>query len=61
MLVSFPSDQSRDILGLAVGKGCGGYFGNSQAMIADAAHSLSDLITDAVTLWSHRFVFVQLS
>jgi hypothetical protein len=39
---------------LAVGKAAGGYFGNSQAMIADAAHSLSDLITDAVTLWSHR-------
>lgn len=35
---------------LSVGKLLAGIFGNSQAMIADAAHSLSDLITDGVVL-----------
>ncbi|MDR2789408.1 MAG: cation diffusion facilitator family transporter [Campylobacteraceae bacterium] len=33
-----------------------GFFGNSHAMVADAAHSLSDLVTDFVVL-----VFVRLS
>lgn len=28
--------------------------GHSEAMIADAVHSLSDLFSDAVTLWSVR-------
>jgi cation diffusion facilitator family transporter len=28
----------------------GGYFGRSQALVADAVHSLSDLVTDAVVL-----------
>lgn len=31
-----------------------GYFGHSAAMIADAGHSLSDLMSDAVTLWAVR-------
>ncbi|MBU4565371.1 MAG: cation diffusion facilitator family transporter [Desulfarculus sp.] len=35
---------------LALGKLLAGIYGNSQAMIADAAHSLSDLVTDAVVL-----------
>ena len=37
-------------LALAVGKFGAGVFGHSQAMVADAAHSLSDLVTDAVVL-----------
>ncbi|MCB2191602.1 MAG: cation diffusion facilitator family transporter [Deltaproteobacteria bacterium] len=37
-------------LALALGKLLAGIYGNSQAMIADAAHSLSDLVTDAVVL-----------
>lgn len=37
-------------LGLAVGKLLAGVFGHSQAMIADAAHSFSDLVTDGVVL-----------
>ncbi|MBU1276527.1 MAG: cation diffusion facilitator family transporter [Proteobacteria bacterium] len=35
---------------LSVGKLLAGIFGNSQAMIADAAHSVSDLVTDGVVL-----------
>lgn len=35
---------------LALGKGAAGVLGNSAAMIADAAHSLSDLLSDLVTL-----------
>ncbi|MFH2124960.1 MAG: cation diffusion facilitator family transporter, partial [Pseudomonadota bacterium] len=35
---------------LSLGKLLAGIYGNSQAMIADAAHSLSDLVTDAVVL-----------
>jgi cation diffusion facilitator family transporter len=31
----------------------GGIFGNSMALVADAIHSLSDLITDAVVYFSH--------
>lgn len=31
-----------------------GIVGNSAAMIADAGHSLSDLLSDAVTLWAVR-------
>lgn len=31
-----------------------GIIGNSSAMIADAGHSLSDLLSDAVTLWAVR-------
>jgi hypothetical protein len=45
-------------LGMAVAKGVGGYLFHSQAMIADAFHSLSDLTSDILTLatlsWSLR-------
>ncbi|KAB5570466.1 cation efflux family protein [Coniochaeta sp. 2T2.1] len=37
-------------LGMAVAKGAGGYMFNSQAMIADAWHSLTDLASDILTL-----------
>jgi divalent metal cation (Fe/Co/Zn/Cd) transporter len=37
-------------LGMAVGKGVGGYLFNSQSMIADAWHSLTDLASDILTL-----------
>jgi divalent metal cation (Fe/Co/Zn/Cd) transporter len=37
-------------IALALGKGAAGVLGNSAAMIADAAHSLSDLLSDLVTL-----------
>ncbi|KAF2203126.1 hypothetical protein GQ43DRAFT_447620 [Delitschia confertaspora ATCC 74209] len=37
-------------LGMAVGKGVGGYVFNSQALIADAIHSLTDLVSDIMTL-----------
>ena len=35
---------------MAIGKGLGGYFLNSQALIADAFHSLTDLVSDILTL-----------
>jgi len=38
---------------LSLIKFIGGVFGNSMALIADALHSLSDLITDAVVYFSH--------
>ncbi|RFU25858.1 hypothetical protein B7463_g10481, partial [Scytalidium lignicola] len=45
-------------LGMAIAKGVGGYCFNSQSMIADAWHSLSDLGSDILTLatvsWSLR-------
>lgn len=45
-------------LGMAVAKGVGGYAFNSQSMIADAWHSLTDLASDILTLatvsWSLR-------
>jgi len=45
-------------LGMAIAKGAGGYLFSSQAMIADAWHSLSDLASDILTLatvsWSLR-------
>lgn len=45
-------------LGMAIAKGAGGYMFNSQAMVADAWHSLSDLGSDILTLatvtWSLR-------
>lgn len=31
-----------------------GYFGRSQALIADAMHSLSDLLSDFLVLWANR-------
>lgn len=37
-------------LGMAVGKGIGGYYFNSQALVADAFHSLTDLVSDFMTL-----------
>jgi cation diffusion facilitator family transporter len=37
-------------LGLSLGKFLAGIFGHSQAMLADAAHSVSDLVTDGVVL-----------
>lgn len=37
-------------LGMAVAKGVGGYMFNSQSMIADAWHSLTDLASDVLTL-----------
>jgi len=39
---------------LAVGKFIAGKMGNSAALIADAGHSLSDLVSDFVTLWTLR-------
>ncbi|MFT4577778.1 MAG: cation diffusion facilitator family transporter [Nitrospinales bacterium] len=38
---------------LSLIKFAGGVFGNSMALVADAFHSLSDLITDAVVYFSH--------
>lgn len=37
-------------LGMAIGKGIGGYVFNSQALSADAIHSLTDLVSDVMTL-----------
>ncbi|RAL59743.1 hypothetical protein DID88_000373 [Monilinia fructigena] len=37
-------------LGMAVAKGVGGYLFNSQAMLADAWHSVTDLASDVLTL-----------
>ncbi|KAI0969394.1 cation efflux family-domain-containing protein [Xylaria arbuscula] len=37
-------------LGMAVAKGVGGYTFNSQAMVADAIHSVTDLASDVLTL-----------
>ncbi|CAN0252801.1 unnamed protein product, partial [Hapterophycus canaliculatus] len=41
-------------VGLAGFKFFAGIVGHSSAMIADAGHSLSDLLSDAVTLWAVR-------
>ncbi|CAM9329290.1 unnamed protein product [Pylaiella littoralis] len=41
-------------VGLAGFKFFAGIMGHSSAMIADAGHSLSDLLSDAVTLWAVR-------
>lgn len=37
-------------LGMAISKGIGGYYFNSQALIADAFHALTDLVSDFMTL-----------
>jgi Cation efflux family len=37
-------------LGMAIGKGAGGYVFHSQALIADAFHALTDLVSDFMTL-----------
>lgn len=45
-------------LAMAIGKGFGGWVFNSQALIADAFHALTDLVSDFMTLatisWSLR-------
>lgn len=45
-------------LGMAIGKGFGGYVFHSQALIADGFHALTDLVSDFMTLatisWSLR-------
>ena len=40
---------------LIISKGLAGIFGRSQALIADAIHSISDLFTDVVVLWGLRY------
>ncbi|KAI9839123.1 MAG: hypothetical protein M1819_003116 [Sarea resinae] len=37
-------------LSMACGKGVGGYYFHSQALVADAIHSLTDLVSDIMTL-----------
>ena len=37
---------------LAVSKGFIGFISNSSALIADAGHSFSDLLSDGITLWA---------
>ena len=37
-------------VGMAISKGIGGYYFNSQALVADAFHALTDLISDFMTL-----------
>ena len=37
---------------LAISKGFIGFISNSSALIADAGHSFSDLISDGITLWA---------
>lgn len=41
-------------LSLAAFKLFAGVVGRSAAMVADAGHSLSDLLSDGVTLWAVR-------
>ncbi|HJO58332.1 MAG TPA: cation diffusion facilitator family transporter [Nitrospinaceae bacterium] len=41
-------------LGLSIVKFIGGIIGNSTAMVADAVHSVSDLLTDAIVLFTHN-------
>ncbi len=41
-------------LGLAIVKLAAGFFGQSQALIADGVHSLSDLATDFIVLYAAR-------
>ena len=42
------------IITLSVIKFIGGIIGNSTAMVADAVHSLSDLLTDTIVLVTHK-------
>jgi cation diffusion facilitator family transporter len=42
-------------LSLAAAKGIAGYLGNSQAVLADAVHSLSDLATDVAVILGVRY------
>ena len=39
---------------LALAKGFIGFIANSSALIADAGHSVSDLLSDGITLWAVR-------
>ena len=39
---------------LALAKVAGGYFGHSQALIADGIHSFSDLLTDLLVIFVAR-------
>jgi len=39
---------------MALFKFAGGILGNSVALVADAIHSLSDLVTDVIVLFTHR-------
>lgn len=41
-------------VGLTVSKGTAGWFMNSASLLADAAHSLSDLFSDFVTLYTFK-------
>ncbi|EPB92381.1 hypothetical protein HMPREF1544_00679 [Mucor circinelloides 1006PhL] len=41
-------------VGLTVSKGVAGWFMNSAALLADASHSLSDLLSDFVTLYTFK-------
>ena len=43
-------------LALSIIKFIGGIIGNSSAMVADAVHSLSDLLTDVVVLITIKIV-----
>jgi len=42
-------------LGLSAVKGGAGVYSGSACMVADAVHSLSDLISDGVTLWAVKY------
>lgn len=42
-------------LGMAIVKGVGGYYFNSKALTADAIHSLTDLVSDVMTLATVSF------
>ena len=42
-------------LGMAIGKGFGGYMFHSQALVADAYHALTDLVSDFMTLATVSF------
>ncbi len=42
-------------ISLAAAKGIAGYLGNSQAVLADAVHSLSDLVTDVAVILGVRY------
>lgn len=41
-------------VGLAAGKALTGYLSGSTAIIADAAHSVSDVVLSSVALWSFK-------
>lgn len=41
-------------IGLATGKALTGYLTGSTAIIADAAHSVSDVVLSGIALWSFK-------